>query len=399
VARPPLPVGAWGKIRRTELPSGRWEAATRFRDYDGKTREVTAQGESGAAAERSLVTSLSNRVFQADADITGDTRVRQLAELWFEEIEAEGGRADTTISNYRGVMNFNILPVLGDLRIKELTVSRADRFIKEAMKHTPGQASRIKGLLTWMLDMAVRHEAIRHNPMKSVTKINTRHKAVRAIDEAQLAVIRGAARSWRQPVPGGKRPPGPPPSGDLVDIIEMFLATGARINEVLALRWDEDVDLGGDRPTVVISGTLKTVKGQGVVRKPSPKSAAGLRTLTLPDFAANVLLRRRVECPPNELGAVFATRNGTWMHSSNVRRQWRDIRRGIGMDWVTPHHFRKTVATIIERELGAKAAAAQLGHSHTYVTHRHYIEQSHIAPDMSEMLQRRLAQEPADPPK
>jgi len=398
VARPPLPVGTWGKIRRTELPSGRWQAATRFRDYDGKTREVTAQGGSGAAAERSLVIGLSNRAYQADADITGDTRIRQLAELWLEEIEGEGGREDTTIANYRGVIAYSILPVLGDLRVKELTVSRADRFVKEAMKRTPGQASRIKGLLTWMLDMAVRHEAIRHNPMTSVTKVNTRHKAVRAMTEGQLKVIRDAVRAWRQPGPDGRRPPGPPPTDDLADIIEMFIATGARINEVLAIR-DEDVELGTDKATVTISGTLKSVKGKGVVRKPTPKTDASFRTLTLPDFAANLLLRRRVECPPNDLGAVFTSRNGTWKNASNVRRTWREIRLEIGMEWVTPHHFRKTVATIIERELGSKAAAAQLGHTSPSVTHRHYIEQSHVAPDMSEMLQRRLAREPLEPPK
>ena len=395
MARPPLPVGTWGKIRRKELASGRWEAVTRFRDYDGRSREVTAQGDTGAAAERHLLVALSKRAFQDGAEITGDTRLRQLAELYFEEIEGEGSREPQTLYNYRGVVDYTILPALGELRIRELTVSRADRFIKDVARRTPGQAARVKQLLTWMLDMAVRHEAIAHNPMLSVAKVRTRPKEVRSIDEAQLVVVRGAVRAWRQPGPDGRRPPGPPPSGDLPDIIELFLATGARINEVLALRWS-DVDLRGERATVSITGTLVEVKGQGIKRKDRTKTDAGMRTLTLPAFAANVLLRRRVECPPNDLDAVFASRNGTWMSANNVRRQWRSIRTEIGLEWVTPHVFRKTVATLIAREVGSKEAAEQLGHTSPSVTHRHYIERNNVAPDLSELLERRLARDPSD---
>lgn len=44
-----------------------------------------------------------------------------------------------------------------------------------------------------------------------------------------------------------------------------MLATGSRIGEILALRW-EDLDLAGERPTLTICGTLVFVKGQGFFR-------------------------------------------------------------------------------------------------------------------------------------
>lgn len=37
MARPPLPIGTAGKIRREQLGPNIWRARTQFRDYDGVT--------------------------------------------------------------------------------------------------------------------------------------------------------------------------------------------------------------------------------------------------------------------------------------------------------------------------------------------------------------------------
>ncbi|GIF05321.1 hypothetical protein Asi03nite_28590 [Actinoplanes siamensis] len=50
------------------------------------------------------------------------------------------------------------------------------------------------------------------------------------------------------------------------------------------------------------------------------------------------------------------------MSPQNVRRQWRQARAEAGLEWVKPHTFRKTVATLIGNEAEADRAAAQLGH-------------------------------------
>ena len=52
MARPPLPIGAWGKIRTEKLGPNRHCARARFRDYDGVTRDVQATGPTGPAAIR-----------------------------------------------------------------------------------------------------------------------------------------------------------------------------------------------------------------------------------------------------------------------------------------------------------------------------------------------------------
>ena len=122
---------------------------------------------------------------------------------------------------------------------------------------------------------------------------------------------------------------------DIADIIEVMLAVGARIGEVLALRW-ADIDL--DARAVEINATIKTESGAGTYRKPLPRPRIG----ALPEFAALVLQARRRSSPDNFLDAVFPTRNVTWQQVNNVERRWRQIRREADLVWVTSEAFRRS---------------------------------------------------------
>ncbi len=144
----------------------------------------------------------------------------------------------------------------------------------------------------------------------------------------------------------------------MADIIDLMLATGCRFGEILALRWS-DLDLDGKPPILTVSGTIKTETGKGTYRKPTPKSDASRRTVALPRFAAELLRARREFATPNENDAVFATRNGTWHQVVNVERRWRQIRKDPGYEWVTPHTFRKTVATLISEATTSELASRQ----------------------------------------
>lgn len=83
---------------------------------------------------------------------------------------------------------------------------------------------------------------------------------------------------------------------------------------------------------------------------------------------------------PSADGLIFPTRTRAARWPVNVRTAWRKVR-GDDYTWVKPHTFRKTVATLVERELGMGAASIQLGHSGIGVTERHYVMRAVEAPD------------------
>jgi hypothetical protein len=140
VARPPLPVGTWGNIRTEKLAPNRYCARARFRDYDGKTRDVEATGTTGPAAVRALKEKLRDRVAPNDDEITRETYVSTLAKLWIDEITAEERLIPQTINTYGVSVRVSILPALGDLRIREASVGRLDKFLREVAKDRPGAA-------------------------------------------------------------------------------------------------------------------------------------------------------------------------------------------------------------------------------------------------------------------
>ena len=57
MARPPLPLGTYGRIRAYRRGDG-WRARTLYCDWDGATRHVEKHGRTQGAAERALVETL-----------------------------------------------------------------------------------------------------------------------------------------------------------------------------------------------------------------------------------------------------------------------------------------------------------------------------------------------------
>lgn len=392
--RPPLPVGTWGKIRTEKLGPNRHVARARFRDYDGKTRDVEAIGPTGPAATRALQVKLRDRIAPNDDEITRETKVNTLADLWIDDLIAEERVSPQTIDRYTTSLRTVIRPAAGNLRVREATVGRLDKVLREVAKDRPSAAKGAKVVLGLMFALAVRRGALTTNPVRETGRLRKPRRTVRALEPEQLEKVRAAIQRWQQPTPGKS---GPRHSGDLADIVDLLFATGARIGEILALRW-EDVDLAAEQPTLTICGTIVYVKGKGFFRQGWTKTDAGYRNVVLPRFAVGMLMARKITAVDNPHDAIFASRRGTWLSPQNVRRQWRQARTDTGLEWVTPHTARKTVASLIDKEADAKDAAGQLGHDDEAITKKHYIVKPALAPDSSHILEKLgPGQPPSDP--
>lgn len=79
---------------------------------------------------------------------------------------------------------------------------------------------------------------------------------MRALTVEEAQALRAGLQQWQQTkdAQGRQRPQ------DLLDVVDIMLATGCRIGEALGIRWS-DVDLSATPATVTINGTLVYVKG------------------------------------------------------------------------------------------------------------------------------------------
>ncbi|MBP2414253.1 integrase [Arthrobacter stackebrandtii] len=196
--------------------------------------------------------------------------------------------------------------------------------------------------------------------------------------------MRKGVYAWQQPTgrPNGLH------EKDILDVVDIMLATGARIGEALAISWT-DVDLEAEKPTVTINGTVIKVKGaHGLRIQDHPKSSNSRQRYFLPTFAVEMMRRRQANTVlQNDLGLVFPSTVLTIRDPNGFRKQWRECRESLGYDWVTPHTFRKSVGTILANTQGIAAATAQLGHSNEKITSKHYVQKTHEVPDNTEVLQ------------
>lgn len=178
-------------------------------------------------------------------------------------------------------------------------------------------------------------------------------------------------------------------SNDIADPIMLLIATGVRQSELLAIRWEDVDDKHG---TVAITGKVVRVKGEGLVRVETTKTAAGLRTIPLPRFALDMLTKRTAQPQLGTLGVVFPSTAGTLRDPNNFGKQWRKVRDDLRVAETTTHSFRKSVATLIDEEgLSARVGADHLGHRHVSMTQDRHMTRGRQHTAVADLLDRTVS--------
>lgn len=386
--RPRLEIGTFGDIAVSTLAPQRVRACTRYRDWDGRTRQVTATGCSASAAKAALKSKLAQRQRAGDyADrLSPDSSFTDLADAWLEELRRDPERSEGTKEVYERELRTLILPMLKHYTVREVTVSRVERFLKEQREKSYARAKHSKTLLSLVMGFAVRAEVVPRNPVKETSRLRKPKKLPKALTAEQIGAIRTAAREWRT----GPGVLGPRPDGQVRDLIEVMLGSATRIGEALGLR-KCDVDVTANPPTIHVCGTIVVRKGVGVIRQPVPKTNESNRVVAIAPFAAAVLrlLLARIE-DEDEDHLLFFTRKGTPLAPHNARRTFREILKLAGLAGldISPHSFRRTGATRLNNKAGIDLAADVLGHTTTRTTEEFYTETARRAnPVSAEILQ------------
>jgi integrase len=418
VGRPPLPIGTAGKILFVSMASGQIQARAKFRDFDGRVRLVAKYGRSRASAERALKTELASRQTPGGSGaIVASAQVSDLARLW---LDAPHGWSTGTERTYRSVVRNQVVPALGELRLREVTagvVSRALRAMAE--RHGPSAAKSAKACLSGMFGLAIEDGAVAVNPVRdSSTRISVGKKSPRALTPGETTELAGWLRSNERAV-----------ALDIPDLVDWMLATGCRIGEALAVRHATNADgkplLDLDAKTWEVNATVVRVPKRGLIVQPRLKTAAGWRVVAVPDFAVHMLRGRAAR---HDEGVVFtAPLAHTLRDPSNASGDLRqlldsldcDICAGTGFQvevdgafktgprgqrlrcdqgpwsWVTSHVFRKTVATRLdEAGFTPRQVADQLGHANPSMTLDVYFGRQVVSAAAAQVLDRSVALRP-----
>lgn len=387
MGRPRTPIGTFGIIATRAQPNGNHVARARYRDWDGSNRLVQATGPSRAAAERKLKQKLAERsLYQPGFNgMSADRAFPELVAYWLEDMEIEDRLSRTTRNLYERDMRALVLPAFKDLTLREIGVARCDYFLKQLARRSYSRAKHARVVLRLALALAVRHEILPRNPMDHVSRLHRKKTILEAFTIDEVQEIRAAIKAWES----RRILAGPRPDRQLGQIVEVMLGTSARIGEVLAIRL-QDLDLDGPTPTARIAGTIISRKGEPTHRQDHPKTDRSVRRVALPSFALQAIRSRLLRSGDTEPDALlFSTRVRTPHTTNNIRRLLRDVTDAAGIENVTPHRFRRTVATVVNDAQGALLASELLGHTDPRITMQHYIQRNEtVNPVTAEHLER-----------
>ena len=264
----------------------------------------------------------------------------ELAERFLAE-HAEAKRKGSTAAEYKRLLDKIILPALAKQKVADVT--RADvTKLHHANRKAPYQANRVLAVLSKMFNLAERW-GLRldgSNPCRHVEKFAER-KRERMLSPAELARLGDALAAY-----GG--------SPYAVAAVKLLVFTGARLGEVLGLRWEWiDFDRGEAR---------------------LPDSKTGAKTLHLPPPALAVLAELpRLDGNPY---VVAGAKPGAAL--VNLEKPWRAIRKPAELADVRLHDLRHAFASVAASSgMGLPIIGKMLGHSQPATTARY----AHLASD------------------
>jgi hypothetical protein len=217
-------VGTFGEIGFESTPDGRVLAMARYRDDDGKLRRVKATADTARAAERLLKSRLAKRSHQGgNGELRPDSTFGQLVEVWLEDLDLEDRLAPTTRALYERNMRQLVVPAFENFQLREITVSKVDRFLKAQRQRSYSIAKQSKVVLSLAFGLAVRYEAMPRNPVRETARLSRPAVQAKALSVDEVEAIRRAVVVWRR----GEGLSGPRPDGQLTAIIEVMLGTSA----------------------------------------------------------------------------------------------------------------------------------------------------------------------------
>jgi integrase len=295
--------------------------------------------------------------------------VAKAAELWLENREA-AGLERATLAGYRQHVDIHILPILGALRLSQLTVPLVRGF-EDRLRQDGRSLAMVRNVrrsLGGILADAQERGLVAQNVVRSLRK----RRAARAESNGKLKIGVDIPTPAEMRAIVGKLDTA---AGRYRPLLLTAIFTGLRASELRGLCWS-DVDLKAGELHV-----RQRADRYGKIGR--PKSEAGERTVPLPPMVIAALREHRLACPRNDQDIVFASRRGDIEHRNAIAERGFhpvQIAAGVvdqhgGAKYKGLHSLRHFYASwCINRrvdgglELPLKVVQARLGHASIQMT-------------------------------
>ena len=325
----------------------------------GKTRGEVSDKLTKTMADRD-----GGLVFDADG-----VRVGEYLDRWLVDSVRDTVRP-TTYERYEQIVRTHIRPVLGSVKLKNITPAHARGLYREKLEAglSPRTVQYIHVTLHKALKQAVQDGLIPRNAADAVKAPQVRREEMHPLSVEQTRALLEAARQDR-----------------LEALYVLAVHTGLRQGELLGLKW-EDADF--EAGTLQVRRSLATAKGGPVLA--APKTRGSRRTVKLTRGAVEALrghLQRQLEEIDRagslwrENGLVFASETGEPLDRRYLTsRRFKALLRRAGLPDIRFHDLRHTCATLLlSKNVNPKIVSEMLGHASIAITLDTY---SHVLPNM-----------------
>lgn len=276
----------------------------------------------------------------------------EFSERWLTEVVERRNRPGT-VKLRRLLVKNHILPNLGTKRLSELSRKDIEDMHYSISTRYPVAANRAVSTCSAILATAVRWGLLEQNVALNIEKNAEEGRERYLTPDEVKAVINALAES---------------PAQDSADAVRLLIMTGARVGEVLAMRW-EQLDLQS-----------------GVWTKPASTTKQNKRHRVPLSAPVITLLTKRLEGAKDAERAIGskldrgARKDNPWVfpgegksgHMTSIRSFWAAICKRTGIEETRIHDLRHTFASLlVSAGESLPIIGALLGHTQAKTTSRY----------------------------
>lgn len=288
-------------------------------------------------------------------------RFRDLAQLYFAEY-APNKLKEVTAYNYEIAVRVHINPAFGNCKLKDITTGMVSEFLTSL--DVKGSTSRkTKTVMQSILAYGVGQGYIKSNPcVGAIWKSGEEEGNPNYLNKEQAKQLLKLVDNY----------------STFNTIIKVLLFTGMRSGECLGLRWS---CINFEEKTITIDKTLSYANNRWFLETPKTKSS--LRTISMDDAVAKILLEHKKEQDKakeivgeawQQPELVFTSCTGHYYDRSLLNTQFRRLlRKHPEIPYISIHGLRHTNASLlIFAGEDISVISKYLGHSSVDITSRVY---------------------------